>query len=87
MANYFLLLIVVLSFFPSLIESVWTTAYLTPKNYNPSRPPQVNESEPLEVKLDLKVLSILGISEVEQSFTGTKSLCVYLPFELIRIVL
>lgn len=55
------------------MESAWTTADLTPKNYNPSRPPQLNESQPLEVKLDLKVLSILGISEVEQSFTGTKS--------------
>lgn len=53
----------------TLCEGAWTTADLTPKNYNPSRVPQRNESEPLEVRLFLKVLSILQVSEVEQSFT------------------
>lgn len=50
-------------------EGAWTTADITPKNYNPSRAPQINESEPLEVRLYLKVLAILHISEAEQSFT------------------
>ena len=57
-----------ISFF-CLSEGAWTTADLTSKNYNPSRAPQRNESEPLEVRLFLKVLSILQVSEVEQSFT------------------
>lgn len=50
-------------------EAAWTASDLTPKNYNPSRVPQANDSQPLEVKLYLKVLSMLEVSEVEQSLT------------------
>ena len=42
---------------------------MVPKNYNLLRSPQRNESEPLEVKLFVKVLSILQVSEAEQSYT------------------
>ena len=47
----------------------WTTADLTSKNYNPSRVPRVNDSEPLTVHLHVKLLSMLQVSETEQSIT------------------
>ena len=51
------------------VVSAWTTADLVPKNYNPFRAPQRNDSEAVEVKLFVKVLSILQVSEAEQSYT------------------
>ena len=62
---------VLLVFMSSLCPTAaaWTTVDLTSKNYNPLRVPRRNESEPLPVRLYVKILAILEVSETEQSFT------------------
>lgn len=55
-----------LCLFPLSVSSVWTTADLTPKNYNPLRLPKVENDKPVQVKVTVIVISLLKVDEAEQ---------------------
>ena len=44
----------------------WTSTDLRPNNYNNMRPPKVNGSEPVDVKVSVEVISLLAVNEFEQ---------------------
>lgn len=46
-------------------NAAWTTADLTPKNYNPLRLPKVDD-QPVTVWITLDVMSLLAVDEAEQ---------------------